>query len=343
MKIVMQEHVSLADYCTMKLGGEARYLCVVTSKEELADAVQWGGNQGLKILMLGGGSNIVFDADGFDGLVIIDEIKGFEVIGDNDQTTTIKIGAGENWDGIVRRTVEMNLSGIEALSLIPGSTGGTPVQNVGAYGQEISQTLVSVDVYDALENSFVTLAKSELDLQYRSSNLKVPVEQRRYFIHSITLKLSKRMTIQRPLYDALEKYFIANDIQNLTPQSVRDAVIAVRSSKLPDPAIIPNSGSFFANPIVNQEVYYSIKSNHPDVKAWPMGSGYKLAAGWLIEAAGLKDYAAHGLKTYNKQALVIVNESAKSAADLMKFRDEIITKVQEKFGVTLEQEPELID
>lgn len=339
----MQEHVSLADYCTMKLGGEARYLCVVTSKEELADAVQWGGNQGLKILMLGGGSNIVFDADGFDGLVIIDEIKGFEVIGDNDQTTTIKIGAGENWDGIVRRTVEMNLSGIEALSLIPGSTGGTPVQNVGAYGQEISQTLVSVDVYDALENSFVTLAKSELDLQYRSSNLKVPVEQRRYFIHSITLKLSKRMTIQRPLYDALEKYFIANDIQNLTPQSVRDAVIAVRSSKLPDPAIIPNSGSFFANPIVNQEVYYSIKSNHPDVKAWPMGSGYKLAAGWLIEAAGLKDYAAHGLKTYNKQALVIVNESAKSAADLMKFRDEIITKVQEKFGVTLEQEPELID
>lgn len=343
MSLNIQENVSLADYCTMKLGGNARYLCKVSNKEELAEAVNWGSDQGLKILMLGGGSNVVFGEAGFDGLVIVDEITGFDVVAEDDQSITIAIGAGENWDEVVMRTVDMNLSGIEALSLIPGSTGGTPVQNVGAYGQEVGQTLVSINAYDALEQSFVTLSKEDLDLDYRYSNLKVPVEQRRYFIHCVTFKLNKNMTLKRPLYDALEKYFVEHTIDELTPQTVRDAVIAIRSSKLPDPGIIPNSGSFFANPIVNPEVYSAIQKDFPDVKAYPIHGQYKLAAGWLIEAAGLKNYAAHGLKTYDKQALVIVNESAKDATGLMEFRDEIVAKVKDKFGVTLEQEPELID
>ncbi len=338
----MQEHVSLADYCTMKLGGEARYLCTVSNKEELAEAVNWGNDQGLRILMLGGGSNLVFAEEGFDGLVIVDAIKGFEVVAEDNDSTTIAVGAGEDWDEVVQRTVEMNLSGIEALSSIPGSTGGTPVQNVGAYEQEVGQTLVSIDVYDSLEKSFVTLSKDQLDLNYRSSNLKVPIEQRRYFIYMVTFKLSKAMTLTRPLYDALENYFVENNINEPTPQSVRDAVITIRSRKLPDPEVIPNSGSFFANPIVDVEVYEKIKADYPNVKAYPIHGQYKLAAGWLIEAAGLKNYAAHGLKTYDKQALVIVNESAHHASDLMKFRDEIIAKVKEKFSVTLVQEPELI-
>jgi UDP-N-acetylmuramate dehydrogenase len=201
---------------------------------------------------------------------------------------------------------------------------------------------VSVEAYDAIDQSFVTLQKTDLDLDYRHSNLKVPVEKRRYFIHSVTFELSKTMTLTRPLYDALEKYFVENNITELTPQTVRDAVIAVRSSKLPDPEVIPNSGSFFANPIVDANVYEAIKAQYPDVKAYPIHGQYKLAAGWLIEAAGLKNHAAHGLKTYEKQALVIVNESAHDAADLMKFRDEIVAKVQNQFSVTLRQEPELI-
>jgi len=338
----LQENVSLANYCTMRLGGPARYLCIVNNKEELAEAITWASDQGLKILMLGGGSNVVFSEEGFDGLVIIDHIQGFEVINQDDHSTTLRIGAGENWDEVVKKTVDMNLSGIEALSLIPGSVGGTPVQNVGAYGQEVGTTLIEVEAYDSLEQSFVTLQKSELGLGYRTSDLKVPIHQRRYFITSITLKLSKLMTLTRPLYDALERYFVEHNLDELTPQSVREAVIAIRSAKLPDPAVTPNSGSFFANPIVEAEVYEAIQKHHPDVKAWPVHDKYKLAAGWLIEAAGLKDYAAHGLKTYEKQALVIVNESAKDASDLMNFRDELIAKVQAKFGVTLQQEPELI-
>jgi UDP-N-acetylmuramate dehydrogenase len=343
MSLDLQENVSLADYCTMQLGGPARYLCTVESKESLAEAVDWANAQGLKTLMLGGGSNVVFDEQGFNGLVIIDQIMGIEIIEDNYESTVLRIGAGESWDALVKKTVDMNLSGIEALSLIPGSVGGTPVQNVGAYGQEVGTSLVEIEVYDALEKSFTTRSRDDLDLAYRSSNLKVPVEQRRYFINSVTLKLSKTMTLVRPFYDALEKYFVKNNVQEVTPQSVRDAVIAIRSSKLPDPATTPNSGSFFANPIVDAEVYEAIKSTYPEVRAYPYQGQYKLAAGWLIEAAGLKDYAAYGLKTYEKQALVIVNESAEHAADLMKFRDEIIAKVKEKFNVTLEQEPELID
>ena len=128
----------------------------------------------------------------------------------------------------------------------------------------------------------------------------------------------------------------------LTPQTIRDAVIAVRSSKLPDPKKIANSGSFFANPIVRPEVYYAIQNDYPDVKGWPLGEQYKLAAGWLIEKAGLKDYHAHGMKTYEKQALVLVNESANDASELLAFKDEIVSAVKDKFGVTLEQEPELI-
>lgn len=343
MSLDLQEHVSLADYCTMHLGGPARYLCTVDSKESLAEAVDWANDQGLKILMLGGGSNMVFGEEGFDGLVIIDHIMGVETVENDDDSTTFKVGAGEKWDKFVKKTVEMNLSGIEALSLIPGSVGGTPIQNVGAYGQEVGQTLVEIEAYDSIEKSFMTLTKDDLDLAYRSSNLKVPIEQRRYFVSHVTLKLQKTMTLIRPLYEALERYFVEHNIDELTAATVREAVIAIRTYKLPDPEKIPNSGSFFANPIVDAEVYEAIKSTYPEVRAYPYQGQYKLAAGWLIEAAGLKDYAAHGLKTYDKQALVIVNESAEDATDLMKFRDEIIAKVKEKFNVTLEQEPELID
>jgi len=338
----MQEHVSLADYCTMRLGGTARCLCTVDSKETLAEAVQWANGQGLKILMLGGGSNVVFGPNEFNGLVIIDQIKVMDKVGEDESSVTLRAGAGEDWDAFVKYTVDENLSGIEALSLIPGTVGGTPVQNVGAYGQEVGQTLVEIEVYDSLNEAFVTLAKSNLDLGYRTSNLKVPIEQRRYFIHAVTFKLSKTMTLARPLYDALERYFAENDIKEITPQTIRDAVIAVRSSKLPDPKKIANSGSFFANPIVNAEVYYAIQKDYPDVKGWPLGDHYKLAAGWLIEKAGLKDYHAHGMKTYEKQALVLVNESAHDSSELLAFKDEIVAAVKEKFGVTLEQEPELI-
>lgn len=338
----MQEHVSLADYCTMRLGGTARYLCTVISKEDLAEAVSWGTSQGLKILMLGGGSNVVFGSAEFDGLVIIDEIKGIEVVAEDDESATIKLGAGEDWDGIVQRSVDMGLSGIEALSLIPGSVGGTPIQNVGAYGQEVSSTITELEAYDTLAQGFVTISNEQLGFGYRTSSFKVPVEQRRYYISSVTFKLSKSMMLKRPLYEALEQYFMEHNITELTPATVREAVIAIRTAKLPDPAKIPNSGSFFANPVVEASIFEIIKAQHPDIKAYPMNGQYKLAAGWLIEAAGLKDYAAHGLKTYEKQALVVVNESATNTTDLIEFRDEIIAKVRDMFGVTLEQEPELI-
>lgn len=332
-------NISLADYSTMRLGGTARALATVTSKEQLLEALEWTKKHRVNFLVLGGGSNVIF-SDGFDGLIILNRIPGFEVT-ETDNGVLIKIGAGENWDETVRRTVSLGLTGIEALSLVPGTAGATPVQNVGAYGQEIADAFVQLEAYDLGAGQFVTLNKEACGFRYRNSIFK-DTSNRRYIITSITLRLQKANP-KPPFYAALQRYLDEHHITEFTPQAIRDAVIAIRTKKLPDPAKLPNTGSFFKNPIVDTEQFSQLAKNYPDIPHWDTKDGrIKLSAGWLIEHAGLKGYAAHGMKTYEHNALVAINEHASSYAQLKKFKDEIATKVQERFGVQLEQEPELI-
>lgn len=324
----------------MRLGGPAHALTSVTSKDELREAVAWAEERGLPTLVLGGGSNVIF-SDGYDGLVIINKIPGFDVLADDATGTTIRIGAGENWDSAVKRTVEMNLHGIESLSAIPGSAGGTPVQNVGAYGGQISDTLVELEAFDTLTHQYVTLSHEDCNFTYRNSIFKSPID-RHYIIASITLKLTKENP-KPPFYGSLQAYLDEHHITSYTPQTIRDAVVAIRAIKLPDPSRIANTGSFFKNPIIPGDQAADLLMQFPNVAHWPLPDGrVKLAAGWLVEQAGLKGYRAHGMATYEHHALVLVNESAKSYDDLAAFRQEIIQKVRAKFGVTLEQEPELL-
>ena len=322
----------------MKLGGNARFMTEVRTPEEVVEAYRNAKAQSLPVFVLGGGSNVIAKDEGFNGLIIRMRIPGFSVIADDLNSTTIQIGAGEEWDSVVKRTVDMRLSGIEAMSAIPGTAGAAPVQNVGAYGQEIADTLVSLVAYDTQADSFVTLLNENCEFSYRQSIFR-DSQIGRYIIVSITLKLSKNLP-QPPFYDALQAYFDQHDVHIFTQETIRNAVIDIRSSKLPDPKLLPNSGSFFKNAIVEDWQLAELKNANPDMPTYDMGDGrFKVPSGWLIEQAGLKGQVLHGIRVNDKNAVVLINESATGYHDLAEARDEIINTVRDKFKIQIEQEP----
>lgn len=339
----ISENVSLAAYSTMGLGGTAAYVTDVTSRMELVEALNFAKEKQVPTIMIGGGSNIIWGDAGFPGLVMVNKIKRYEVFEEDEFNTYLTIGAGEDWDSVVKRSVEAGLTGIEALSLIPGTAGGTPIQNVGAYGQEISQTLTTVEVYDTTTAEFTNIPGGDCGFGYRMSRFKT-VDRGRFYVTGLSLHLTKGNP-EPPFYGALQTYLSASKITAYTPAVIREAVIAVRSSKLPDPKIVHNTGSFFANPIITEAEFVYLADNFDPVPHWSVGTGsIKLSAAWLIEQAGFKDYHDQetGMGTWPKHPLVLVNESAKSTADLLKFKQKIVDAVQTKFNVTLQQEPELL-
>jgi len=240
------ENVPLNAYSTMRLGGPARYLAEIRTLAEIETAIAWADtNQVKDIIMIGVGSNIVWNDKGYPGLVLVNKISGFE-LQPQDEHTFLTVGAGEPWDSVVARTVDQGLSGIEQLSLIPGLAGATPVQNVGAYGREITDVLVCVQAYDRTEKRMVTIPKIECGFGYRTSRFKT-ADKNRFLITSITLSLGKNPP-SPPFYASLQSYLTEHKITDYTPANIRQAVIAIRSSKLPDPALAANNGSFLPTP-----------------------------------------------------------------------------------------------
>ncbi len=327
----------------MRLGGNAAYLTEITSRRELTEALAWAEEQpNLPVIMIGGGSNIIWRDEGFPGLVIVNKIMRFEEQQEDVENYYVTVGAGENWDDVVARVAEKGMTGIEALSLIPGTAGATPIQNVGAYGQEIADTLVSIEAYDNQLKQFVTLPAADCAFSYRSSRFKT-TDRGRFYITAITLHLMHGNP-QPPFYRALQAYLDEKGLTDPTPQIIREAVIDIRRSKLPDPATVANNGSFFANPIVDAELFSQISTDHPGIPNWPTDDGrYKIPAAWLLEQSGFKDVhdAETGMGTWPAQCLVLVNEHAQSTAALLKFRQKIIDTVRQKFDITLVQEPEI--
>ena len=331
-------NISLKSLTTMKLGGPAKYFAEAHTVQELHELYSDAQSKNFPVFILGGGSNVIAHDEGYNGLIIRIKIPGFEVIADDLYSTTIKVGAGEIWDSVVKRTVDMRLSGIEAMSAIPGTAGAAPVQNVGAYGQEIAETLVSLEAYDTQAHQIVTLQNEACEFSYRHSIFRGN-KQGQYVITSITLKLSKSLPTA-PFYDSLQKYFDEHAISVFTQQVVRDAVTAIRADKLPDPTLKPNTGSFFKNALIESWQRDELLTQYPDAKTYEMGDGtVKVPSGWLIETAGLKGQLLHGMRVNDKNALVLINESAASYADLAAARDEIIGKVRDTFRIQIEQEP----
>lgn len=337
------ENVPLTIVSTMKLGGNAAYLTEVDSRSDIAEAIAWAKERSLPFVMVGQGSNIIWEDEGYAGLVLVNKLLGYEVFEEDEENIYVTIGAGENWDSVVERTVHSEYSGIEQLSLIPGTAGATPVQNVGAYGREIADVLTTVEVYDHTQQKFVTIRASDCQFGYRSSRFKAS-DKGKFFISSLTIHLTRKKP-EPPFYSALEKYFAEHNIKDFSPKNIRKAVIDIRSSKLPDPAKVANVGSFFHNPIVDHWVALRLVQDHEDIPHWEISTDKtKLSAAWLIEQSGFKDFHDEqtGMATWSKQPLVFVNENAKKTSDLLVFKAKIINAVEKKFGVTLEQEPELI-
>jgi UDP-N-acetylmuramate dehydrogenase len=331
-------NISLKKYTTMRLGGDARFMTDIHTPEEVAEVCRNARSQNLPIFVLGGGSNVIVRDEGFNGIVVHNKIPGFEILRDDPSHTTIKIGAGENWDSVVKRTVDMNLTGIEAMSAIPGTAGAAPVQNVGAYGQEIADTLTSLEAYDIENDQFVTLEASDCGFSYRNSIFRSSAAGR-YVILNITIKLYKAAPTP-PFYAAVQKYLDEHAITIFTPQIIRDAVVAIRKDKLPDPAIVANTGSFFKNAIIEDWQLKELEKEYNDIPRYEMPDGhFKIPTGWLIEQTGLKGQLLHGMRVHDKNCLVLINESAQNYADLANAREQIKGAVRDKFRITIEQEP----
>jgi UDP-N-acetylmuramate dehydrogenase len=337
------QKVSLKDFSTMRLGGTTQYLTEIDNKEDLIDAVKWARSEKLSMIMIGGGSNIIWRDECYSGLVLVNKMLGFETFSEDQEHLYVTIGAGEEWDFVVKRTVDLGYSGIESLSLIPGSSGSTPIQNVGAYGSEIASCLVSLEAYDTETNQFVTIKNNECGFSYRSSRFKEK-DKNRFFITAITLRLSLKRA-EPPYYAAVQKYLDEHKLEKITPRVIREAVIAIRQSKLPDPKVVPNTGSFFTNPIIDSETFSRLIKDYPNLIYWEMDQNkFKLSAGWLLDQTGFKavNDPETGISTWPTQSLVFVNTSAKKTADLLKFKQKVVRQVKNKFGVSLIQEPELL-
>ncbi len=343
------ENVPLRQYSTMRLGGTARYVTDIAERPELDEAVAWAAERQLPLIMIGGGSNIVWRDEGFSGLLLINKIAGFALTEMDPQSAYLTVGGGEIWDSVVGRTVAAGWSGIELMSLIPGTAGAAPVQNIGAYGAQLSDVLMTIEAYDLRAGRLIMLRASDCAFGYRTSRFKT-TDRGRFLITALTLQLTRNPQLQER-YHVLDQYLANHHITEHTPANIRKAVIAIRSAKLPDPAVVANNGSFFANPIITKQHLQQLMEQYPRLSSWPSrfmwelpDGRVKIAAGVLLEHEGFKGFhdPQTGMAIWDKQALVLVNEHARHTADLLAFRQRILDTIKAKFNIDLEQEPELL-
>ena len=335
----MLRNVNLKPYNTMGVAATADYFTTVHDLKELKAALDFARSKQIAPFILGAGANLLIVSDIVHRVVIRMAIAGFDIVGESLSATYIKVGAGENWHQTVKRTLTEGYPGLENLALIPGSVGASVVQNIGAYGSEVAQFVKEVEIYDPAIDEVMTLKAAECDFRYRHSIFKTP-KARDWVVVSVTFVLPK--TWQANLsYNDLAQAF--SGVQNATPQAVFDQVVAIRKRKLPDPEQLGSAGSFFKNPIVTREVFQALLERFPSIVHYRMaGNMEKLAAGWLIDQAGLKGVRHGDAGTYEKQALVLVNHGEASGAELWRFAEHVREKVFDLFGVTLEPEPVIL-
>lgn len=372
----IEENVPIRNLVTMRIGGPARFVITVTSKEEIPEAFQFAKERNLPACVLGGGANTFAKDEGFDGVIILDRIMGISEVknpegersedesseGESSEDKSsegksseggniayFKAYGGEQWDDLVTYVSERGYSGIEAMAGIPGTAGAAPVQNIGAYGQEVTQVIVSVDAYDTKTGEFVVIPASEMKMSYRKSIFNSGENVGRYFIYATTVRVKKGQ-LNPPFYRSLQAYVDEHHETDFSPLNIARMVKAVRNSKLPDPEKIASAGSFFKNVYLTDEeadeaeargiqVWRNAKEVGPDS---PEKRTNLVNSGWLLEEAGLKGKVFHGMKVSEKAALILINEDAKTYADLAAARDKIADIVFKKFGFRIEQEPDEI-
>ena len=335
--MIIEKNISLKPHTTFKIGGEAKFFVKLKNISEIEKIISLKEEENLPIFILGGGSNIIVSDDKLNLIVVKNEILDKKIISEEKDSVIFKIGAGENWDDFVLYCVENNFSGLEALSLIPGTVGGAPIQNIGAYGEEVGNLIESVEVYDTLDKKFKNFSKKDCEFSYRDSIFKK--NPNRYIVLYVLFKLFKNKEIKIPNYPGVKDFL---NFSNVTIKDIRETIIKIRSSKLPDPKIIPNVGSFFKNPIVSKIFFEELKEKYPDIKFFNSGDEFKIPAGWLLEKAGLKGQSFEKISVYENNALVLVNKNDGTFEEVLKTKNEIIEKIKENFGITLEMEPVIV-
>lgn len=338
----IQEYVDIKDHCTFKIGGQFRYFVELNDIKDLPKLYKFAKEKNLSVHIIGKGSNMVFPDGVLDKIVAHIIFCDFEIINDTSEYVDLKVGAGESWDYVVESVVAVGFSGIEAMSAIPGTCGATIVQNVGAYGQEIKDVLIFVEVFDTKDNTIKNLSNTDCKFAYRDSIFKSEAKGR-YVITAIILRLLKNKQVVIPNYPGVKKYFLENNINNPTCLQIRNAIIEIRKNKLPDPKDIPSVGSFFKNTIVSKDKTNSLKNKYPDIVLFKVDETHtKVPAGFLIEKAGLKGKNFGTISSYVNNAMVLINNGGATRVDVEKTRDEIIKIVYEKFDIILETEPEFV-
>ena len=334
------ENYPLLKLNTFGVDVKARYFTSINTINELIEVTKTNVFKDLELLILGGGSNILFTKD-FDGLVILNNIKGKEIIDQNQQSIFLKIGAGENWHELVMYCVDKGWGGIENLSLIPGNTGTAPMQNIGAYGVEIKETFVELEALEISSGKIVKFNNSDCEFGYRESVFKNKMKNQ-YIILNITLELKKNPVLNIN-YGDVKAILESQNIKNPAIKEVSNAIISIRQSKLPDPKKIGNSGSFFKNPIVSLNQLELIKKKYPNVVNYEINENeFKIAAGWMIERAGWKGKKFNNYGVHEKQALVLVNYGLANGIEIFDLSEKIILDIKDKFGITLEREVNII-
>ncbi len=338
--MIISSNISLKSYNTFGIDVNAKLFTSVKSITEINELLTINDFKKNESLFLGGGSNVLFTKN-IDAFVVKNNLKGIELIKETSEFVYIKCSAGEVWHEFVSWCINQNYGGLENLSLIPGCTGASPMQNIGAYGIEIKDTFYELEAINIKTGELIRFSKSECEFGYRESVFKRKLKNQ-FIITSVTFQLSKKPTYHIE-YGAIKQELEAMKCSEVNLKNISQAIINIRSQKLPNPKEIGNAGSFFKNPEVSKETYENLKHKFPNIVAYPLdNSNYKLAAGWLIEQTGLKGYRQGDAGVHKLQALVLVNYGKATGNDIYNLSSKIVNMVKEKFDVDLEREVNII-
>ena len=336
----IKENINLKPFNTFAIEVYCDYFVEINSEKDFLDLLNNSIYKSQQKLIIGGGSNLLFTKN-FQGIVIKNNIKGIKIVKETENEVLVRVAAGEVWHEFVLYCINKNFAGIENLSLIPGCVGASPMQNIGAYGVEIKEVFECLETYDMLNGDLRVFDKDACEFGYRESVFKNKYKDK-FFISAVTFKLKKQATINTS-YGAINTELQAMNIVSPGINDVSKAVINIRQSKLPDPKLTGNAGSFFKNPEVSGVKYEDLKKSFEKLIAYPLENGkYKLAAGWMIEQCGLKGYEQNGAAVHDKQALVLVNKNNAQGSAIFDLSSYVIKQVWDKFGVTLEREVNIV-
>ena len=338
----IHQNISLKPYNTFGIDAKAKHLITIESIEDLDELAELPNlfNKSKPTLVLGGGSNILFTAD-YDGLIIKNELKGIELVSEDDDHYYVRCAAGENWHEFVLHCIKNNYAGVENLSLIPGNTGASPMQNIGAYGVETKDVFHQLEAFQLQDKELVVFNNQACEFGYRESIFKKKYKGQ-FIITSVTFKLNKK-PVYNTSYGALQQELEAMGNTGLNIGAISQAVINIRKSKLPDPAIVGNAGSFFKNPSIPNQQFSDLKNQFSNIVGFPANNELtKVAAGWLIEQCGWKGYKKGDAGCHEKQALVLVNYGNADGVEILQLSTEIMQSVEEKFGIILQREVNII-